>query len=73
MTSLRLPIFDEEAKQDVMNFVADLHLGTVADEFGGGTSKGSDVLQGVDELFLCFHTKHICDKGIGPNNNLSNL
>ena len=56
-----------------MNLITNLYLGTVTDKFSGGTTHANDVLEGVDELFLCFHTKHVRYERGGPNKYLSNL
>ena len=41
---LRLPIFNEQMVQDVMHLVADLHLSTVADQFGRSSLSLNDIL-----------------------------
>ena len=53
-----------------MHLIADLNLGTVADEFGGGTSIDNVVLQRVDELFIRLHSIHIADERLCANKEL---
>ena len=44
MMCLRLPIFNEQMTQDIMHLVADLHLSTVANQFGRSSLSSNDIL-----------------------------
>ena len=73
MVWLRLPVFNEQMVQNVMDLVANLNLSMITDEFGWGTMHVNDILKGVDKLLLSFHAKDISDKRFCANKDLGNL
>ncbi|MEL6846676.1 MAG: hypothetical protein AAFP02_26010, partial [Bacteroidota bacterium] len=51
-----MPIANDEVTQDVKNFVTDLNLSAITDEFVHGTFFTNFVLEGVNKFVLMFHT-----------------
>ena len=60
-----LPIFNEQAPENVTNLVTDFNLGRITDQFGRGTSETDDILKGIDKLFFSLHATNIRDKCFG--------
>ena len=53
---LALPIRDIEDAQDVLDFVADLDLGSITDELSWSSMTANVILKSVNKLTLGFHT-----------------
>ena len=68
-----LPGGDDRTPKNVEDFVADLNLSAVTDEFCGSTMVVDDVLQCVHELLLHFHAKNIGHKGCFTNKELGHF
>jgi len=66
-----LPIIDAVSMQDFLDLVAYLHLGTVTDKFGQGSSCLDLVFQSIDELPISFNGVYISDKGFNADKDLS--
>jgi len=67
-----LPIIDAVSMQDLLDLVADFHLGTVTDELSWGSSCPDLIFQGIDELPFSFNGINIGYEGFHTNKNLSN-
>ena len=68
-----LPIFNEQAPENITNLVTDFNLGRITDQFCGSTSKTDDILKGINKLFFSLHATNIRDKCFGTNKWLGNL
>ena len=55
LTRFTLPVTDGVMTQQVLDLVACLNFGTVADEHGGCAMSTDLILQGVDKFFVAFH------------------
>ena len=62
-----MPNRDDKSMKDVLDFVANLNLSTITDQFSHGSPITDVILKGVDELLVGFNSIYIHDVGLGAN------
>ena len=71
LSRLALPTSDAQRSQNILNFVADLDLCSIADEFGRGSSVLDNVFERVDKLFVRLHSVDVGDERFCSDKELS--
>ena len=67
---LALPILNDIVSKNVLQLLASLNLGSVADQFGHGTSPSDVVLEDMDKFFVSLHGINIVYHGLSTNKEL---
>jgi hypothetical protein len=70
MMRFTLPPTNEEGSQEILHFVANLHLSPVTDELGRCTAFDNVVFQRINELFVGLHATRVNDGTASSNKNL---
>jgi hypothetical protein len=65
-----LPTANKKGTEDVSDLVADLDLCSITDELGHGSPFSDVIFEGVDELFVCFHSVYIGKEGLDAHEEL---